>query len=183
MQVLGSKQQQLNDSKKTYTESENRVKQLKEEATAARKELEDLKRREHAIEKECRTVESLKEQFVQQNKLLEQSVVQHQAEFAKELEVQRELLTSIRLEVERLSSADHDALVKNKLQSQAEERALLVQDIKRVSQEIDSNTTEFIQQAKQEILSVLQCLNPDHSLEDQISQCHEAVNTLAIKIK
>ncbi|CAO3678144.1 unnamed protein product [Rhizopus stolonifer] len=183
VQVLGSKQQLLDDSKKTYTASENKVKQLKEEAAAARKELDDLKRREHTIEKECRTVENLKEKLVQQNKLLEQSVAQHQAEFSQEMEAQRELLASIQQEIERLKSSDMDDLIKTKMEEQAKERRNIVENMKRVEQEIEFNTKAFIEQVKKELLDVINGLVADDSFEDQVNQCSEAVKNLAIKIK
>ncbi|KAG1243348.1 hypothetical protein G6F68_015859 [Rhizopus microsporus] len=102
MQVLESKQQLLDDTKKIYALNESKVKQLKDEAMAARKELEDLKRREHLIEKERRALQTMKEKMVQQNDTLQQSIRKQQAEFDRELQAQDELLQSIGQEIERL---------------------------------------------------------------------------------
>ncbi|KAG0742411.1 hypothetical protein G6F62_006078 [Rhizopus arrhizus] len=184
MQILGSKQQLLDDSKKTYSANENRVKQLKDEATAARKELDDLKRRESTIEKERRTVENLREKIVQQTSLLSQSVTQHQAEFDQEMDTQKKLLASVRQEIDRLKTTDVDEdVIKARMNEQAKERMRLVKDLKRVEEEIEVNTKAFIEQVKLELFDLLNKLVDDSLIEQQVNQCTEAVNSLTIKIK
>lgn len=183
MQVLESKQQLLDDTKKQYLSNENRVKQLKDEAMAARKELDDLKRRELMIEKERRTVEILKEKLSQQSKLLDQSVTRHQTEFDKEIQAQKELLESIQQETQRLKSLNIADIVKEKVEKQASERKRLIEDLKRVEEEMEENTQSFIEQIKSDLTALLNHVDTQPDLSEQVNQCKDAVNSLSVKIK
>ncbi|CEG65322.1 hypothetical protein RMATCC62417_02125 [Rhizopus microsporus] len=183
MQVLESKQQLLDDTKKQYLSNENRVKQLKDEAMAARKELDDLKRRELMIEKERRTVGILKEKLSQQSKLLDQSVTRHQTEFDKEIQAQKELLESIQQETQRLKSLNIADIVKEKIEKQASERKRLIEDLKRVEEEMEENTQSFIEQIKSDLTALLNHVDTQPDLSEQVNQCKDAVNSLSVKIK
>ncbi|CEI97704.1 hypothetical protein RMCBS344292_11831 [Rhizopus microsporus] len=183
MQVLESKQQLLDDTKKQYLSNENRVKQLKDEAMAARKELDDLKRRELMIEKERRTVEILKEKLSQQSKLLDQSVTRHQTEFDKEIQAQKELLESIQQETQRLKSLNIADIVKEKVEKQASERKRLIEDLKRVEEEMEKNTQSFIEQIKSDLTALLNHVDTQPDLSEQVNQCKDAINSLSVKIK
>ncbi|KAI9260377.1 hypothetical protein EDC94DRAFT_486990, partial [Helicostylum pulchrum] len=151
MQILESKQQLLDTTKKSYVTTENRVKQLKDEAMNARKELDDLKRREHAIEKECDTIQVLKEKQVQQKAAVEKSVVQLKAEFDKELAALTDELANVKLEIETLKQKDITELVKERVEKQAKERQVLVQEFNKVQEEIQVNNQEFIKHVKEEL--------------------------------
>jgi DNA repair exonuclease SbcCD ATPase subunit len=183
MQVLESKQQLLDDTKKQYLSNENKVKQLKDEAMAARKELDDLKRRELMIEKERRTVEILKEKLSQQSKLLDQSVTRHQTEFDKEIQAQKELLESIQQETQRLKSLNIADIVKEKVEKQASERKRLIEDLKRVEEEMEVNTQSFIEQIKGDLTALLNHVDTQPDLSEQVNQCKDAVSSLSVKIK
>ncbi|EIE76376.1 hypothetical protein RO3G_01080 [Rhizopus delemar RA 99-880] len=183
MQVLESKQQLLDDTKKIYALNESKVKQLKDEAMAARKELEDLKRREHLIEKERRALQTMKEKMVQQNDTLQQSIRKQQAEFDRELQAQEELLQSIGQEIERLRSLNVTEIVKEKMEHQAKERKRLVKEMKQVEEALDLNTRAFIQQVKKELTEFMNQVTDDSDLTEQVDQCLDAVNGLSVKIK
>lgn len=186
MQVLESKQQLLDDTKKTYVGTENKVKQLKDEAMSARKELDDLKRRENTIEKECNTIEILKKNQVQQKELLSKSILQAEADFDKEITALKLELESIQKEIEIIQSTDITNTVKEKVEKQAKERELLLKDFQTVQNEIQLNNQKFIahvQEQLQDLLLEVTKKEQENPLETEISNCKEDVNSLVAKIK
>jgi chromosome segregation ATPase len=183
MQILESKQQLLDSTKKTYVGTESRVKQLKDEAMAARKELDDLKRREHTIEKECHTIQLQKEKQLQQQKQLEQSVAQSQAEFDKEIQALQLELASVKQQGQNIQSKDVTTEVKQLVEKQAKERAELLKDFEKVQREIQQNNQQFVDQVKQKLTELLAQLPQEASLEVEVNNCKEDVHTLVARIK
>lgn len=185
MQILESKQQLLDSTKKSYVTTENRVKELKEEAMNSRKELDDLKRREHAIEKECDTIKMLKEKQAQQKATLDKQVAQLKAEFDKELSALNDELESVKLEIENLNKKDITKEVKESVEKQAKEREQLVQEFNKVQEEIQLNNQEFINHVKNELLDLLNQLPTDQqqSLEQEVNNCKQDVESLVSRIK
>lgn len=184
MQVLESKQELLDSTKKTYVSTENKVKQLKDEAMNARKELDDLKRREHTIEKECNTIQILKEKQVQQKLSLEKSVVQLKAEFNKELTSLNDELTNLKSEIVKLNQTDLTTTVKVSVEKQAKERELLLNEFNQVQQQIQSNNQQFIEKVKAELMALLTELPIDQtSLEIEVDNCKQDVESLVSRVK
>ncbi|KAK4516591.1 uncharacterized protein ATC70_011566 [Mucor velutinosus] len=185
MQILESKQQLLDSTKQTYVSTENKVKQLKDEAMAARKELDDLKRREHTIEKECRTIQLQKEKQLQQQKTFEQSVAQSQAEFDKEIQALELELASVQQSVQDVKEKDVAKEVQQMVEKQAKEREVLIQDFEKVHKEIEANNQEFIQQVKQELMALMKQLpvEEEQSLESEVVNCKDDVESLIARIK
>lgn len=186
MQVLESKQQLLDDTKKVYVGTENKVKQLKDEAMAARKELDDLKRREHTIEKECNTIQLLKEKQVQQQQELEKSVAQSQAEFDKEIAALQLELESVRQEIEKVKSTDVTTTVKETVEKQAKERQALLKEFNAVQEEIQKNNQEFVNQVQAQLAELLNEYSTKEEptdLDTEISNCKEDVESLVARIK
>jgi chromosome segregation ATPase len=183
MQILESKQQLLDSTKKTYVGTESRVKQLKDEAMAARKELDDLKRREHTIEKECHTIQLQKEKQLQQQKQLEQSVAQSQAELDKEIQALQLELASVKQQGQNIQSKDVTTDVKQLVEKQAKERAELLKDFEKVQREIQQNNQQFVDQVKQKLTELLAQLPQEASLEVEVNNCKEDVHTLVARIK
>lgn len=184
MQILESKQELLDSTKKTYVSTENRVKQLKDEAMSARKELDDLKRREHTIEKECNTILLLKEKQVQQKLSLEKSVVQLNAEFNKELVGLNEELANLRLEVDKLNKTDLTAAVKLSVEKQAKEREEVLKEFNLVQSQIQSNNQEFIDMVKAELIALMAELPAEQtSLETEVHNCKQDVESLVSRVK
>ncbi|KAI8335203.1 hypothetical protein BD560DRAFT_414126, partial [Blakeslea trispora] len=184
MQVLESKQQLLDSTKKSSLGTENRVKQLKDEAMAARKELDDLKRREHTIEKERRTIDLLKEKQLQSQKTLEQSVAQSKAEFAKEIQSMEMELASVQDQIKTLKQKDMAAEAKEIVEKQAKERQGLIQKYHQVQKEIEANNQQFVELVKQELKDLMdQLTSPSLSLETEVNNCKEDVHGLISRIK
>ncbi|KAI8380659.1 hypothetical protein EDC96DRAFT_491759 [Choanephora cucurbitarum] len=186
MQVLESKQQLLDSTKKSSVGTENRVKQLKDEALAARKELDDLKRREHTIEKERRTIELLKEKQLQSQKTLEQTVAQSKAEFAKEIQSMEMELASVQDQINTLKQKDMVAEVKEVVEKQSKERQALIQQYHQVQKEIEANNQQFVELVKQELKDLMDQLTQQHdssSLETEVDNCKEDVQGLVSRIK
>ncbi|KAI8067006.1 uncharacterized protein B0P05DRAFT_553193 [Gilbertella persicaria] len=183
MQILESKQQLLDSTKKTSMGTENQVKQLKDEAMAARKELDDLKRREHTIEKECRTIELLKEKQLQNKKTLEQSVAQSQAEFAKEIGALEMELASVQDQIQALKQKDVAAEAKQMVEKQAKERQALIQHYKQIQEQIESNHQQFVDLVKQELKELMEQVTEETGLDTQVNHCKEDVDSLIARIK
>ncbi|KAI7889977.1 uncharacterized protein EV154DRAFT_512578 [Mucor mucedo] len=185
MQILESKQELLDSTKKTYVTTENRVKQLKDEATSARKEMDDLKRREHTIEKECHTITLLKEKQVLQKLALEKSVVQTQSEFDTELATLYEELDHIRSQIIKLQNTDITSAVKLSLENQHKERELVLQDYTSVQAQIQSNHQAFIDMVKAELASLMEELPAleSTSLETDLDNCKQDVHSLVSRVK
>jgi chromosome segregation ATPase len=185
MQILESKQQLLDSTKQTYVSTENKVKQLKDEAMAARKELDDLKRREHTIEKECRTIHLQKEKQLQQQKTFEQTVAQSQAEFDKEIQALELELASVQQNIQDMKEKDIVKEVQGMVENQAQEREILIKDFEKVQKEIEANNQEFIQQVKQELIDLMKQLPADGEqvLESEVVNCKDDVENLIARIK
>ncbi|CEP17915.1 hypothetical protein [Parasitella parasitica] len=185
MQILESKQQLLDSTKQTYVCTENKVKQLKDEAMAARKELDELKRREHTIEKECRTIRSHMEKQLQHQKTVEQTVAQSQAEFDKEIQGLQLELASVLQNIEDIKAKDIAKEVQDMVKRQAEERELWIKDFENVQKAIEANNQEFIQQVKQELEDLMKHLTTDSEqiLETEVVNCKDDVHGLIARIK
>lgn len=187
MQILESKQQLLDSTKKTYITTENKVKQLKDEAMSARKELDDLKRREHTIEKECNTIQLLKEKQVQQKLQQDQSVAQLKSEFEKELKELGLELEQVKKEKKRIEAIDISTLVKEKLVEQQKKRQVLLDEFNKVQAEIQLNNQQFINQVQEQLADLLNHLPQQDSnaeeLENQVINCKQDVDSLISRIK
>lgn len=186
MQILESKQQLLDSTKKTYITTENKVKQLKDEAMSARKELDDLKRREHTIEKECNTIQLLKEKQVQQKLQQDQSVAQLKSEFEKELKELGLELEQVKKEKKRIEAIDISTLVKEKLVEQQKKRQVLLDEFNEVQAEIQLNNQQFINQVQEQLADLLNHLpqvSNAEELENQVINCKQDVDSLISRIK
>lgn len=184
MQVLESKQQLLDDTKKVYVGTENKVKQLKDEAMAARKELDDLKRREHTIEKECNTIQLLKEKQVHQQQELEKSVAQSQAEFDKEIAALQLELESVHQNIEKMKSTDVSKTVRESVEKQAKEREALLKEFNAVQEEIQKNNQEFVSQVQAQLADLMkEYTTEEPNLDTEILNCKEDVESLVARIK
>ncbi|KAI9487703.1 MAG: hypothetical protein EXX96DRAFT_593700 [Benjaminiella poitrasii] len=155
MQILESKQQLLDDAKKSYVSTENKVKQLKDEAMAARRELDELKRREHTIEKERRTIELQMEKQREQQRVLEDSVAQTKADFEKELEAFKIELDTVQEQIDYVKSKDVEGQVKLLLEQKTEERKALFEEFQKIQKELENNNQAFIAQAKQQLIDLM----------------------------
>ncbi|KAI8644027.1 hypothetical protein BD408DRAFT_384549 [Parasitella parasitica] len=185
MQILESKQELLDSTKQTYVCTENKVKQLKDEAMEARKELDELKRRELTIEKECRTIRSQMEKQLQHQKTVEQRVAQSQAEFDKEIQALKLELTSIQQNIEVIKAKDIAKEVQDIIKRQTQERELWIKDFERIQKEIEANSQEFLQEIKQELVDLMKHLPTDSDpiLETEAAHCKDDAQSLIARIK
>lgn len=183
MQMLESKQQLLDSTKLTSVNTENRVKQLKDEAISARKELEGLKRRENTIEKECHAVQLEKEKQIQQQKAFEDSVAQTQAEYDKELSELHAELASIEGNIQRMKEKDIEKDVKELMEKQVKERQEVIKNFENIQKEMELNNQNFIIQVKQELVQLLNQLSTEEEiLSTEVDNCKNDVHTLVSKI-
>lgn len=185
MQILESKQELLDSTKRTYVSTENRVKQLKDEATSARKELDDLKRREHTIEKECHTITLLKEKQVLQKLALEKSVVQIQSEFDTELATLGEELVHIKNQIVKLQNTDVASAVKLSVEKQHREREAVLKEYTAIQAQMQANNQAFIEMVKAELDALMAELptTSDTSLESELVNCKQDVHSLVSRVK
>ncbi|KAG1177704.1 hypothetical protein G6F70_001760 [Rhizopus microsporus] len=139
MQALESKQKLLDETKKVSSQLELKVKQLKDEALASRRQLEDLRKREQVLEHDRDVAVKEKNQLKHKHHLLEDSVEQLRdrcqremallekdhsllVEQAKYITERNELmmeLINIKLK-QRRQHTDNIALMKKQLQANTE---------------------------------------------------------------
>lgn len=185
MQILESKQQLLDSTKKVHFSTEAQVRQLKNEAMAARRELDDLKRREHTIEKERHMIQLQKEKQVQQQALLAKSVSQCQAEFDKSMEAMQAELNTILAEIERVKAVDVVKLVQKSIQKQAKQRRLLVDEFSQIQSDIEQSNQSFMDHIKNELTALLNDVSThtQDPVEEQVTHCQQDFHQLMSRIK
>lgn len=186
MQVLESKQQLLDSTKKASQITENKVKQLKDEALAARKELDDLKRREHTIEKERRTVQLEKEKQLQQRKAFEKSTAETKAEYDKVIKEAQMELEIIQKNIQQIQQRDVHKQVKAIIEKQIKERETVMKNLENIRKEIELNNQNFIIHVKQELVELLNQLSSnenDQILTTEVENCKNDIQTLMSRIK
>lgn len=185
MQVLESKQQLLESTKETSVNTENKVKQLKDEAMNARKELNDLKRREYTIDKERHLIQQEKEKQIQAQKTFKDSVAQTQADCDKEIKELESELTTIQQAIQKIKNQDIEKEVQEMMEKQVKERKVVIKNFENIQKEIELNNQNFVIQVKQELVQLLDQLskNEEDVISTEIDNCKSDVNTLVSRIK
>jgi hypothetical protein len=185
MQILESKQQLLDSTKKSSSSTENKVKQLKSEALAARKELDDLKRRETTLEKERRTTQLEKEKQMQQQKSFEKSMIKTKSENEKELNTLRLELDVIHKNMQQIKQKDIQKQVKSIIEKQVKERENVLKNLENIRKEIELNNQNFVIHVKHALVDLLNQLSSnenDEILTTELENCKNDVNTLVSRI-
>jgi chromosome segregation ATPase len=175
----------LDSTKKASLETENKVKQLKNEVMIARKELDDLKRREHSIEKERHTIIAQKKRTAEQSEALKKQVAHSKAEMEKQTEALDIELTQLNNKIVEIKSINVGAIVQKALDEQDKQRKVDLKELDVLKSRMESNNQRFIAQVREHI----QCLMDEarHSASEdwkgKVTDCNDDVNGLVARIK
>jgi len=184
MQILESKQESLDTTKKTHHDTESQVKQLKSEAMAARRELDDLKRKEDMIERERQMIQIQKERHAQHHASLAKSVGQCQAEFNQDMEVVQLEMRAVEHEIERVKALDLVKIVQKSIQKQAKQRKMLMEEFAQIQADIQGSNQSFMDHIKNELITLLNEVPiAEEGVMDQVTHCQEDFYQLMSKIK
>ncbi|EPB89255.1 hypothetical protein HMPREF1544_03879 [Mucor circinelloides 1006PhL] len=184
MQVLESKQKALEGTKGSSSQLELKVKQLKDEALASRRQLEDLRRREQVLEHDRDVAVKEKNQIKYKQHVLQDSIDQlrvrcdrevallqkdhsiliDQARYITERNEHMIELISLKLK-QRRQHIEHLALMKRQLRSNTE---AFVQDVRNHLQALKTEIDESALHTKDCTLAAIQCRGEVNGLVTRI---------------
>jgi predicted nucleic acid-binding Zn-ribbon protein len=176
----------MDSSKKLSIEAEGKVKQLKDEAVAARKELDDLKRRERTIEKERDTILAQKEKAAEQSAILQKSISQFEVDAAKEIEALELEVQQVEQKIQDTKQVDVAKVAEESLKKQAEQREEYMKQHETVKAQMEANTKEFvahIRDALQDLMNEVASAPEEEDLGAQVTNCKDDVNSLVSRIQ
>ncbi|CEP17972.1 hypothetical protein [Parasitella parasitica] len=184
MQVIESKQKALDGTKGSSSQLELKVKQLKDEALASRRQLEDLRRREQVLEHDRDVAVREKNQIKHKQHVLQDSIDQLRVRCEREVallqkdhsvlvdqaryitERNEHMIELITLKLkQRRQHIEHLALMKRQLRSNTE---AFVQDVRTHLQALKTEIEESAMQTKDCTHAAIQCRGEVNGLVTRI---------------
>ncbi|KAG0173457.1 hypothetical protein DFQ28_008408 [Apophysomyces sp. BC1034] len=189
MQVLESKQQALDMTKKSSVDLESQVKKLKNEALASRKQLEDLRRKEQVLERDRDIAVAEKERTERQCQILTESMTVLGSRFEREMTGLRNDLTTVEHQV--ASIADHaqeQALsAESKIRKQTDKRKEHMRRLVEAKTLLETNTQAFVDHVQAEFQTLIDAIDKAAGRTDDfqtaVSRCRGEVNGLVSRIR
>ncbi|KAI8332685.1 hypothetical protein BC941DRAFT_381313 [Chlamydoabsidia padenii] len=195
MKLLEDKQQSLDVTKQQSVALENKVKQLKDEAMISRKHLDDLKKRETQLGQDRDAAVLAKACVEQQQKILEQSVLDLDHRSTKEQQQLEKELDTLKHQLDQVSSRNQwmaDMMV-SVMDDETRTRREWIQQMHTQHQQQRQTTKLFIEKIQLELQSLLEQVNSlgggdSHSnntldLDVEVKQCQDEINGLVQKIQ
>ncbi|KAG1254056.1 hypothetical protein G6F68_011040 [Rhizopus microsporus] len=146
MQALESKQKSLDETKRASSELELKVKQLKDEALASRRQLEDLRRREQVLEHDRDVAVKERNQLKRKQNLLGDSVEQLRDRCEKEM-VSLRKDHSLLVEQAKLIT-ERNELMMELVHKKLKQRRQQTDNIALVKRQLRTNISAFVSHAK-----------------------------------
>ncbi|KAI8982199.1 hypothetical protein BDF20DRAFT_865547 [Mycotypha africana] len=163
---------------------ENKVKQLKDEALAARKELDELKQKEKTFQTEICNIKTLKETQRQQQVALQSSIDKSQADFDKEMNMLQDLLDTLIHSIDNMKARDIQKETETLFAIQLSERNDLFTQLKKKQEELKAVDQQFIDDIRDELRDLTDQNNNDNrTLLDEVANSREGANALIERIK
>ncbi|KAI8879142.1 hypothetical protein K501DRAFT_146704, partial [Backusella circina FSU 941] len=184
MNVLENKQKVLEQTKRESTLLENKVKQLKDEALASRKQLEDLRRREQVLEHDRDLAVKEKNQIQYKKNSLQENIAQLQMRCDGELNVLQGELDSIIRQTEGI--IDKNECLMENITKKIKQRQQYVQSVYLIKRQVRVNTESFVERVRSDLQSLKTEMNNktvSQCTTNTVIQCKSEVNSLITRIK
>ncbi|KAI7883215.1 hypothetical protein K492DRAFT_159723 [Lichtheimia hyalospora FSU 10163] len=189
MQVLESKQELLDTTKRSSMAMEAQVKKLRDEALASRKKLEELRRKEQVLERDRNAAVAEKEQTERQQIVLKQAMESLATRFEREVCGLRQDLDSVQHQVQVMADGSETIArtVEAKIQQCTQERKMLITRMQTLRSHMQGNLQQFVDQMHAEIQPLLRSVNQSASttkdFEYSVLKCRGEVNGLVARIR
>ncbi|KAI8090472.1 hypothetical protein BDF21DRAFT_357030 [Thamnidium elegans] len=185
MQVLESKQKVLEGTKGSSSQLELKVKQLKDEALASRRQLEDLRRREQVLEHDRDVAVKEKNQMKQKQSLLQDSIDQLRIRCEREMALLQKD-HSILIEQARNITDKNENMIEL-ITFKLKQRRQHIESLALMKRQLRSNTETFVENVRTH-LQALKTEIQDSALQTKDCtlasiQCRGEVNGLVTRIK
>jgi chromosome segregation ATPase len=184
MQVLENKQKVLEETKRESTQLENKVKQLKDEALASRKQLDDLRRREQVLEHDRDLAVKEKNQIQYKKNSLQDNITQLQMRCDSEMNVLQSELNHIIYQTKGIIDKN-ETLVDN-ITNKIKQRQEHVRSVYLIKRQVRLNTESFAQGIRSNLQSLQTEMNSKSVTQcttHTVTQCKTEVNSLVTRIK
>lgn len=185
MQVLESKQKALEGTKGSSNQLELKVKQLKDEALASRRQLEDLRRREQVLEHDRDVAVKEKNQTKQKQNLLQGSIEQLRVRYEREIA----LLAkdhSVLIEQSKYITERNECMAEL-ISLKLAQRKNYIENLTMMKKQLQVNTSNFVENVRSH-LQALKTEIDQSALQTKdctmaAIQCRGEVNGLVTRIK
>lgn len=185
MQVLESKQKALEGTKGSSNQLELKVKQLKDEALASRRQLEDLRRREQVLEHDRDVAVKEKNQTKQKQNLLQDSIEQLRVRCEREIA----LLAkdhSVLIEQSKYITERNECMAEL-ISLKLAQRKNYIENLTMMKKQLQVNTSNFVENVRSH-LQALKTEIDQSALQTKdctmaAIQCRGEVNGLVTRIK
>lgn len=185
MQVLESKQKLLDGTKGSSTQLELKVKQLKDEALASRRQLEDLRRREQVLEHDRDIAVREKNHMKHQKDLLYDSIEHLRVQCERDLALLHKDYDTL-AEQSRYITERNECMIEL-VNLKLKQRRQQMEQITLLKRQLKSNTEIFIEHVRtnlQELKTeIQQSAMQTKDCTQAAIQCRSEVNGLVSKIK
>ncbi|CAO3619393.1 unnamed protein product [Cunninghamella echinulata] len=189
MEILDSKQQSFDSTKKVSVDLEAKVKQLKDEALLSREKLEKLKKRETQLGKDRNDAVLAKDHVKQQSQALKEALQNLEKRYEKEQQLLKKELSSIQYQLRQTLHRNEIlvSILDSEMKNEAETRKELTEQLRLQQQEQHNINDLFIKRIQQDLETLIADINnADTStidIENEIQQSKDEVNGLVNRIK
>lgn len=185
MQVLESKQQILEATKGSSRQLELKVKQLKDEALASRRQLEDLRRREQVLEHDRDIAVKEKNQMKQKQNLLQDSIDQLRIRCEREMALLQKDHTILVEQAKSITDKNENMI--ELITLKLKQRRQYIENLALMKRQLRSNTETFVENVRTH-LQALKTEIQDSALQTKDCtlasiQCRGEVNGLVTRMK
>lgn len=190
MEILESKQQSFDSTKKESVELEAKVKQLKDEALLSRERLEKLKKSEAQLGKDRDEAVLAKDHVKYQSVALKEALENLNKRYEKEQLLLKKELSFIQHQLKQ--SIHRNEILSNILDSEmkneAETRKQLTEQLREQQKEQDKVNELIVERIQKELETLITDINnhvnnSTKDIENQIQQSQDDVNGLVNRIK
>ncbi|KAI8371700.1 uncharacterized protein BYT42DRAFT_537559 [Radiomyces spectabilis] len=189
MHILETKQHRLNDTKRSSTDLESKVKKFKDEALASRKQLEDLRRKEQVLERDRNVAVAERDLVVRQQHVLKQSVDMLKSRFDREVVSLKQDLSLVHMQIQTMTEKSQTMvkLMETKVSQRALTRQQLMTQLTLVRRQMENNTQTFLDRIRAELQALLddvdQSTRQTDNFQFAVTRCRGEVNGLIARIK
>ncbi|KAI8366792.1 uncharacterized protein BYT42DRAFT_549854 [Radiomyces spectabilis] len=189
MQLLESKQQLLDKTKKRSLEMEAEMKKLKDEAVHSRKQFKELQDKQKLLELDCRKAAERKEYIQRQQTVLAEAIHSMSTRFQREMADLNHDLTTMRRQLGILL-AEHQhilSVTESRIQRERASRDQWIEKVQSVQQRSSAEMKDAANHICSEMQSLITNVNASSentaSLTLSIEKCRDEVHSLIYRIK
>ncbi|KAI8099853.1 uncharacterized protein BX664DRAFT_322264 [Halteromyces radiatus] len=190
MELLETKEEALDYTKKQSQELEAQVKQLKDDALMSRKTLDELKKKETQLGQDRDAAVLAKLRVKQQQKILEQSLQDLDKRYQHEQQCLKKELISIKKQLEQtlLRNQWFADIIINHVENETETRQQWISQVNIQQQQQIRTTQLFVDRIKAELQTLLDSIelgnqNEKKDMDQEVKLCQDEVSGLVQRIQ